>query len=297
MELDLQGNIEKFTLPEIFQLIAAGRKSGTLGIQKDDSIVMIYFENGDVVYGYGPRQTLHLGQLLRDKGKLTPQQVEEAVGLQAKAENSSRLGEILVAKRFIDRADLEAVVREQIEGLLFSLLSWQNGSFKFYENQFPTQEEITVRLSVENVILEGLRRLDEANMIADALPNLDTVYVISASQGGRSRSVTMQAPEWNIMALVDGHRTINDICAMSPLGRDESLRRLAQLKLAGLITPSDKRPEKPGETKAMVGDELEKMVGKLAGMFEDYLNQKTRDKITSTRRITTTLIGETLESN
>ncbi len=297
MELDLQGNIEKFTLPEIFQLIAAGRKSGTLGIQRDDSIVMIYFENGDVVYGYGPRQTLHLGQLLRDKGKLTQQQLEEAVGLQAKSENSSRLGEILVSKRFIDRADLEAVVRDQIEGLLFSLLAWQNGSFKFYENQFPTQEEITVKLSVENVILEGLRRLDEANMINDALPNLDTVYVISASQGGRARSVTMQAPEWNIMALVDGHRNINEICAMSPLGRDESLRRLAQLKLAGLITPSDRRPEKPGETKAIVGDELEKMVGKLAGMFEDYLNQKTRDKITSTRRITTTLIGETLESN
>lgn len=297
MELDLQGNIEKFTLPEIFQLIAAGRKSGTLGIQRDDSIVMIYFEHGDVVYGYGPRQTMHLGQLLREKAKLTPEQLEDAVGMQAKTENSSRLGEILVAKRFIDRADLETVVREQIEQLLFSLLSWQNGSFKFYENQFPTQEEITVRLSVENVILEGLRRLDEANMINDALPNLDTVYVISATQGGRARSVTMQAPEWNIMALVDGHRTINDICAMSPLGREETLRRLAQIKLAGLITPSERKAEKPTDTRAVAGDELEKMVGKLAGMFEDYLNQKTRAKISSPRRITTTLIGETLESN
>ena len=99
------------------------------------------------------------------------------------------------------------------------------------------------------------------------------------------------------MALVDGHRTINEICAISPLGREVSLRRLAQLKLAGLITPGDKRPEKTGDTRAIASDELEKMVGKLAGMFEDYLNQKTRDKITSTRRITTTLIGETLESN
>jgi len=35
MDLDLQGNIERFTLPEVFQLIASSRKSGTLGIQKD----------------------------------------------------------------------------------------------------------------------------------------------------------------------------------------------------------------------------------------------------------------------
>jgi hypothetical protein len=297
MELDLQGNIEKFTLPEILQLIAAGRKSGTLGIQRDDSIVMIYFENGDVVYGYGPRQTFHLGQLLREKKKLTDTQLEEAIAMQAKAENSKRLGEILIGKGFIDRADLESVVHQQIEQLLFSLLSWQNGSFKFYENQFPTQEEITVRLSVENVILEGLRRLDEKNMIQEALPDLDAVYVISASQGGRSRSVTMEAPEWNIMALVDGHRSIKQICNLSPLGYEESLKRMAQIKLAGLITPSDRKPEGDPATREVVGDELEKMVGKLAGMFEEYLTQKTRAKITATRNITTHIIGETLESH
>ena len=67
MELGLQGNIEKFTLPEIFQLIASSRKSGTLGIQRDDSIVMVYFKEGEIIYGYGPRQTFHLGQLLKEK--------------------------------------------------------------------------------------------------------------------------------------------------------------------------------------------------------------------------------------
>ena len=65
MDLDLQGKIEKFTLTEILQLVAASRKSGTLGIQKDDSIVMVYFKNGDVIYAYGPRQTYHLGKLLK----------------------------------------------------------------------------------------------------------------------------------------------------------------------------------------------------------------------------------------
>ena len=113
MDLDLQGNIEKFTLPEIFQLVAASKKSGTLGIQKDDSIVMIYFKNGDIIYGYGPRQTFHLGQLLKERGKITPVQLEEAVNAQARTQNSKRLGEILIHKKFIERTDLDIVVREQ----------------------------------------------------------------------------------------------------------------------------------------------------------------------------------------
>ena len=47
MDFGLHGDIGKFTLPEILQLLAAARKSGTLGVQKDDSIVMVYFSEGN----------------------------------------------------------------------------------------------------------------------------------------------------------------------------------------------------------------------------------------------------------
>jgi hypothetical protein len=290
MNLDLQGDIQKFTLPEIFQLIAAGRKSGTLGIQRDESIVMVYFKNGDIIYGYGPRQTFHLGQLLRERGKLTAEQLDEAVQSQARADNSRRLGEILINMGFIDRADLEKVVEDQVEHLLYSLLSWQTGSFKFYEDQFPTEEEITVSLSVENVILEGLRRLDEANLVREALPDLNAVYTISATQGGRPRAVTFEATQWNIMALVDGHRSISQIVASSPHSQEETLRSLAQLKLAGIITPAG-RP-----AASTTSADLEGMITRLAGLFEDYLTRKTTvvndSKGTVNRLVTTTLVGD-----
>jgi len=282
MDLDLQGNIERFTLPEVFQLIASSRKSGTLGIQKDDSIVMVYFKDGNVVYGYGPRQTFHLGQLLKERGVISAQQLEEAIGVQAKTENSKRLGEILISRRFIDRTDLERVIKKQIEELLYSLLGWQAGSFKFYENQFPTDEEITVNLSVENVILEGLRRIDEMNMVKETLPDLDAVYTISASQAGRERAVTLQAAEWNVMALVDGRRSVNEICKVSPVNRNQTLKKLAQLKLSGIITKTEKR-ERPSSP------ELEQMVNRLANLFEDYLTEKTANRLVE-RNVTKTYV-------
>ena len=282
MDLDLQGNIERFTLPEVFQLIASSRKSGTLGIQKDDSIVMVYFKDGNVIYGYGPRQTFHLGQLLKERGVISAQQLEEAIGVQAKTENSRRLGEILVSRRFIDRTDLERVIKKQIEELLYSLLGWQAGSFKFYENQFPTDEEITVNLSVENVILEGLRRIDEMNMVKETLPDLDAVYTISASQSGRERAVTLQAAEWNVMALVDGRRSVNEICKVSPIDRNQTLKKLAQLKLSGIITKTEKK-ERPSSP------ELEQMVNRLANLFEDYLTEKTANRLVE-QKVTKTYV-------
>lgn len=271
MDLGLQGNIEKFTLPEIFQLIGAGRKSGTLGIQKDDSIVMVYFKDGVIIYGYGPRQTYHLGQLLREKQIISEEQLHEAIKVQSHMENSKRLGEIMIARQFIDRADLEKVVAAQVEELLYSLMGWRKGSFKFYEDQFPTDEEITVRLSVENVILEGLRRFDEATLVEESIPDLNAVYVISAAQGKRQREVALAADEWNIMALVDGHRSLRQVISLSPVSEDETKRKLAQLKLAGLITKTDR---KPVEARAK-GEELSHMVNRLAGLFEEYLHTRS----------------------
>lgn len=267
MELDLQGSIERFTLPEILQLVASGRKSGTLGIQKDESIVMIYFDQGDVIYGYGPRQTCHIGRLLIEKGVITTDQLNKAVSIQAKRENSKRLGEILIDRKYIDRVDLEKVVKNQVRELLYSVMSWQSGTFKFYENQHPTDEEITVRISVENVILEGLRRTDEMNMVRETLSDFETVYMISSAQARKRRDVSFEADEWNVMALVDSHQTVEQICKASPVDRDRTLVALAKLKLAGIIIVSDKPSPKTATG-------IETMVNRLAGLFEEYLTEK-----------------------
>lgn len=286
MSLDLRGSLKRFTLPEILQLIASGRRTGTLGIQKDDDMVMVYFEDGKITYGYGPRQTYHIGQLLKERGVLSGEALEEAVRIQADEENSKRLGEILVTQGMIDRADLKSAVKDQIEQLLYSLLSWESGTFKFYEGQLPTQEEIKVEISVENVILEGLRRVDEMNLVRDTLPDQKEVFQIAVSKGDRNRDINLSADEWNMMASVDGRRSLNDICIRSDLERDRALLALARLKLSGLIIPLEEQPVDSS-------DNLEAQVSRLAGLFEQYLTAKSVNN-RMTRNVTQELVTEAL---
>ena len=226
--------------------------------------------------------------MLKERGLLTDAQLDEAVRTQARTENSRRLGEILISRKFIDRADLESVVRGQIEELLYSLLGWQTGTFKFYENPFPTEEEITVRLSVENVILEGLRRIDEANMVKKTIRDFDDVYTLSESLSDRRRAINFEAGEWNIMTLVDNRRSVTDICRASSLDRKETLKKLAQLKLAGIITTADRKADDPSTVM------LEKMVDRLANLFEDYLTARTGDRADS-RKTDKVLVEHVIE--
>nr|MBN2278607.1 DUF4388 domain-containing protein [candidate division Zixibacteria bacterium] len=292
MEQALQGKIGRFTLPEIFQLVANSRKTGTLGIQKDDDIVMVYFKKGKIIYGYGPRQTFHLGQLLRDRGRLTQNQLDEAVEIQSREASSKRLGRILLDKKYIDRADLEAVVREQVEELIYSLLSWESGTFKFYENQYPTEEEITVDISVENAILEGYRRIDELNRIKEALPNFNSVLTISATPPERQSSISLDSGEWNLLSLVSGRRSINEIVTMSPLSRLDSLRKLAAMKLAGLVTTAGSKEDE--------ADHLKVMVNRVSHLLEEYLEAKSKNRLaekTTVQAITRPTVSRLKESH
>lgn len=275
MDLDLQGNIERFTLPEIFQLVSSGRKTGTLGIQRDDDIVMVYFKSGSVIYGYGPRKTYHIGRMLVENGRISPDQLDEAIAEQSDEKGTGkRLGQILIEKQYIDRADLEGVVRKQVEELIFSLMSWERGSFKFYENQFPTEEEITVNLSTENVVLEGMRRLDEMARIKDYLPDFSVIFTLASSEPNQKREITLEPEEWNILGLIDGRRTIEEIIHSSPLDSIEALKRLASLQLAGLVRP----------TKSAVsnGDKLAGMVDRLSQLIEDYMTERMGQALGST---------------
>ncbi|MCK5125575.1 MAG: DUF4388 domain-containing protein [candidate division Zixibacteria bacterium] len=278
MDLDLQGNIERFTLPEIFQLVSSGRKTGTLGIQRNDDIVMVYFKNGSVIYGYGPRKTYHVGRMLVEKGKISNEQLDEAIAEQAKDDASGkRLGQILIEKQYIDRADLEEVVRKQVEELIYSLMSWEQGSFKFYENQFPTEEEITINLSTENVVLEGMRRLDEMVRIKDYLPDFSVVFTLASSEPNQKREITLEPEEWNILGLINGHRDINELLETTSLDSIEALKRLASLQLAGLI--------KPSKATTTNGDKLAGMVDRLSQLIEDYMTEKMGQTLGNTTEV------------
>ena len=279
---DLEGNVERFKLPEIFQLLSHGRKSGTLGIQRDTDIVMVYFRDGQIVYAYGPRLHCHLGQLLKEKGRITGAQLSIAVSLQSESREGKRLGQVLTDLGLVDRADVMEVVRSQIEELLYSLLSWERGAFKFYDDQFPTVEEITVDISTENIILEGLRRLDEMNHLRDSLTDMAAPLALTQAGEGRRMDVSLSPEEWNILALVDGRRSIRDIVEISNLSEVETLKKLAALRLAGLLTPVELSEIAPTSA---VEDRLERVTGRLIALLENYLRATGAASATGTASV------------
>ena len=236
----LQGNLQEFSLPNIFQLVKMSAKSGSLTIRREGESGRIFFRNGMITYAYSSPQALPLGERLIKAGAISRAQLKQALSAQKKSSDGERLGRILLEQGHIDRETLEQAVREQIEDSAFTFFSWSDGEFEFGADESPQEEDILVEMNVENVIMEGCRRIDEWELIFEHLGSLERVPHLACGDHVEDEgTLTLTAEEWRVVVHVDGRADINTILHDCGLDRFHGAKVIYSLFSSGLITVSE----------------------------------------------------------
>ena len=151
----LQGNLQEFSLPNIFQLVKMSAKSGSLSIRRDGESGTVFFRNGMITYACSSPQVLPLGERLVKAGAISRTQLKQALAAQKKSPEGARLGNILLEQGHIDRGTLEQAVREQIADSAFTFFSSGGRRVRIRSPGEPPEEDILVEMNVENVIMEA----------------------------------------------------------------------------------------------------------------------------------------------
>jgi hypothetical protein len=236
----LQGSLKEFSLPNIFQLVKMSAKTGALTIRREKEWGKIFFKDGLIHYAFSVPQSLPLGERLVNSGSITPAQLKQALVEQKKAPDAGRIGTILLSLGFIDREGLEAVVREQIQDAAFNFFSWVDGGFEFTADEVVTDQDILVEMNVENVIMEGCRRIDEWELIFQQLGSLERIpHLAYDARVDERGEVTFTAEEWRVIVHVDGRADINTVLRECGLDRFHGAKVIYSLFSSGLITVSD----------------------------------------------------------
>ena len=236
----LQGNLQEFSLPNIFQLVKMSAKSGALTIRRDGESGRVFFRNGMITYAYSSPQLLPLGERLVKAGAISHAQLKQALAAQKKSAEGARLGNILLEQGDLDRETLETAVREQIQDTAFNFFSWTDGEFEFGAGDSPPEEDILVEMSVETVIMEGCRRIDEWALIFEQLGSLERVpHLAYGDHVDDEGSLTLTAEEWRVVVHIDGRADINTILRDCGLDRFHGAKVIYSLFSSGLITVSE----------------------------------------------------------
>ncbi len=129
------------------------------------------------------------------------------------------------------------VGRLAAEEALYTLFALASGSFIFEEGvELPRQD---IEGSNETLIIEGIRRLDEWEVLKDKAPAFDTVFGLVTAADDRRREISLEPEEWRVLTLVDGRNTVADIAARSSLGDFRTSQIVVNLLEAGLIEKKD----------------------------------------------------------
>jgi hypothetical protein len=253
----LRGNLKDFGIADVFQLIGQQRKTGRLEITRGSRKMWLAFDEGSVVWASPADRDGHsgLGERLVRSGLLTH---ERLAGLQAEGEASARsLPGVLGTGEVVSAQDLEEITSLLTLDTIFEVLRWSDGSFDFSAQAVPHNRPPEKLLGAEQILMDGLRMVDEWQTFCDRVPNRDRVMERTASfdlyrQSAREDSRLRVEPAEKLCQLVDGRLTLQRIIDLSRLGTFEATRIVAELLAAGVVAPVERR-EEPGAQEAGSG--------------------------------------------
>jgi Domain of unknown function (DUF4388) len=258
----LEGTIKDFGLADILQLIGIQRKTGILTLEGEDDTVTIKFLDGQVVGADTLQRNLEdlLGSVLVRTGRITDAQLQEALRIQKST--LQRLGYILVKQRFISQEDLVDALRIQVTQIVYRLFRWKNGKYQFAAmDHVEYDSEHFQPLSAETILMEGARMIDEWPIIERRIRSASLMFRkteagaaldvpvtslletdidfgfdgTAAGGGGDPEEITLSAEERDVLHMVDGASTVQDLVDTSPLGEFDVYRILYDLVSRNLI--------------------------------------------------------------
>ncbi len=244
----IKGSLTEAALADVIQLLAYSGKSGCLSVTDAQNFGNVFIKEGKIVYATIINKEQRLGDVLIQK-KIVDQSALEQALLKQKSEKKKRIGEILIEMGALDRETLEKELKNQIEQVIFTMLTWDSGFFNFEADLLPSKEEYTVQLSAQELLLEGARRIDEWKKIEDKVPPFETILVRKGEVG----DVSLTEEEKKVFDLIDGSRNIDDVLKLSAYDFFVTNRAIYGLLSAGLL----EKPERPAEVKQPTGDIFE----------------------------------------
>jgi hypothetical protein len=226
----LEGTLDAFSLPDIFQLLSYTKKTGALHLRRDGQHGVVHLRDGAVTGGRGDVTRQALGRRLVGAGLVDDEALADAA--ERVLDNPSLgLGKTLVTMGKVDAGAARDLALEQAADAVFELLRWPNGEFALVMDE-EDPDEVGASQAVEDVVAEANRRLAAWTELEDRVPSLESVVSVVASP---SAEPAFSREEWALMALVNGSRTVSDLVALAGTGEFVVVAALAHLAERGLV--------------------------------------------------------------
>ncbi len=227
-----RGSLDQVGVPAILRALVREDKTGPLRFTRGRTIKTVYLSDGRLIFATSTDPDDRLGEMLLRKGLISYRDLEESVrGIR----EGRRQGTVLVERGAIRSRDLVQGVTEQVQEIVYSLFLWEEGSYEFVEGDLPSREVILLRMPTEDILMEGIRRVERWSRIQAGAGALDQRYTPSPDSTAILESMSLTKDELSLVALLDGTPSLEEVCASSRQSDFEICRAVWGLWVTGVL--------------------------------------------------------------
>ncbi|MEZ4520539.1 MAG: DUF4388 domain-containing protein [Thermomicrobiales bacterium] len=225
-----QGDLFDFPLPDLLWFLGSRNKSGWLTLVSDSTHMVFTFRQGKLVGARSTDSSQRLGTRLVDAGLIDEWQVKKALEVQKTQPNSPALGSVLIELGFITSIQLERAIARQFGELVFRLLIYPTGQYRF-DPGIPDMRGETVNVSIESEVFEAVRRADEWS----SERMLDTPFKLNPAISSETAALIDPEERIYLVSLIRGPKSLDQLVEISGRDRDRVLKSLHRLQASGVI--------------------------------------------------------------
>jgi uncharacterized protein DUF4388 len=261
-----EGDLRRIQIADVLSFIAMIRSSGKLVLRQARLERTLHWIEGEIVFASSNSPDQSLGQFLLRNGKITQEQYDES---KERIGPNQRHGKVLVQMGAISPNDLWWGLKNQALEIIYSLFTWNDGSFAFVDAADEVlSERITLSINTSSAIMEGIRRIDESVRIREKITSLDMVFTKVSGEVPDFQALEMSEEEIGVYNSIDGKLTVRGLIGKSELTDFEITRILFQLLMARLIdVAAEERESRPVFLDVEDSPELLKIISGYNDMF------------------------------
>jgi len=227
------------SFPEMLNALARQKRSGVLRVSGAEGWKVLELKAGSIrlVTGVSGRR-LRLGEVLVARGKVPPDAVRRA--LEVQKATGVPLGEILVQRGLVSRADVHEIVRFQVEEEIYDLFTWADAQCEFQPDttlgeqveDYPGATEL--QIDPQQVFQEAARRIPVWQRIEKSI--YSPYMSFRLTERGQSMLATASRGGRKLLELVQEGCCVDTIVRRTMVGRFAVWKSLTELLEAQAIS-------------------------------------------------------------
>lgn len=251
----LEGSLRDFDLFSLFNMIKTQGKSGTLVLSRGQEFVKIFFDQGDVV-GCDSNQVRiedRVGAMLVRLGRLSGDELLTLIQLQR--QTLKRMGTLLLESGKVTPQDLQDALFNQAMSIIYRTFRWVEGDYRF-DSILPLEmdRENFPPIPVDTVLMEAARVMDEWPEVQRRLPehasvlvksekaramhldieqDLSSVFEGGGTYGGQASGLSHE--QETVLTYFSEPQTIAGVLQITRYDELDTCKRIAELMESGLL--------------------------------------------------------------